>query len=110
VVPSCICPLSFHNVTPGTSSLLRLSLFYSIDMIELLLPCEFDTLQYSWVKATIDICTFADYFVAKKREGPAKAIRGGGEQVSIKISQRNLDCPKFDPTISLLTWPRPYSY
>jgi hypothetical protein len=25
-------------------------LFYSIDMIELLLPCGFDTLEYSWVK------------------------------------------------------------
>jgi hypothetical protein len=35
-------------------------------MIELLLPCGFDTLEYSWVKATIDICTLADYSVAKK--------------------------------------------
>jgi hypothetical protein len=37
-------------------------------MIELLLPCGFDTLEYSWVKATIDICTLADYSVAKKRQ------------------------------------------
>jgi hypothetical protein len=35
-------------------------------MIELLLPCGFDTLEYFWVKATIDICTLADYSVAKK--------------------------------------------
>jgi hypothetical protein len=37
-------------------------------MIELLLSSEFDTLKYSWVKATIDICTLADYFVAKKHQ------------------------------------------
>jgi hypothetical protein len=37
-------------------------------MIELLLPCGFDTLEYSWVKATIDICMLADYSVAKKRQ------------------------------------------
>jgi hypothetical protein len=30
-------------------------------MIELLFPCE-----YSWVNATIDICTLADYSVAKE--------------------------------------------
>jgi hypothetical protein len=35
-------------------------------MIELLLLCGFDTLGYSWVKATISICTLADYYVAKK--------------------------------------------
>jgi hypothetical protein len=35
-------------------------------MIELLLPYGFDTLEYSWVNATIDNCTLADYFVAKK--------------------------------------------
>jgi hypothetical protein len=35
-------------------------------MIELLLPYGFDTLEYSWVKATIRICTLADYSVAKK--------------------------------------------
>jgi hypothetical protein len=43
-------------------------LFYSIDMIELLLPCGFDTLKYSWVKDTIDICTLTDYSVAKKHQ------------------------------------------
>jgi hypothetical protein len=37
-------------------------------MIELLLPYGFDTLEYSWVKATISICTLADYSVAKKRQ------------------------------------------
>jgi hypothetical protein len=35
-------------------------------MIELLFPCGFDTLEYSWVKATIDFYTLADYSVAKK--------------------------------------------
>jgi hypothetical protein len=35
-------------------------------MIELLLPCGFDTMEYSWAKATIGICTLADYSVAKK--------------------------------------------
>jgi hypothetical protein len=37
-------------------------------MIELLLPYGFDTLEYSWVKATIVICTLADYSVAKKHQ------------------------------------------
>jgi hypothetical protein len=37
-------------------------------MIELLLPCGFDTLEYSWVKATVDIFTLVDYSVAKKRQ------------------------------------------
>jgi hypothetical protein len=45
-----------------------LSLFYSIDMIELLLPYRFDTLEYSSVKATIGICTLTDYSMAKKRQ------------------------------------------
>jgi hypothetical protein len=35
-------------------------------MIELLIPYEFDTLEYSWVNATIGICTPVDYFVANK--------------------------------------------
>jgi hypothetical protein len=35
-------------------------------MIELLLPYGFDTLEYSWVKATIGICMLVDYSVAKK--------------------------------------------
>jgi hypothetical protein len=41
---------------------------YSIDMIELLLPCGFNTLEYSWVKATIAIYTHAYYSVAKKHQ------------------------------------------
>jgi hypothetical protein len=41
-------------------------LVYSIDMIELLLPYGFNTLEYSWVKATIGICTLADYSMPKK--------------------------------------------
>jgi hypothetical protein len=39
-------------------------------MIELLLPCGFDTLEYSWVKATIGIYTLVDYSVAKKCQQP----------------------------------------
>jgi hypothetical protein len=35
-------------------------------MIELLLAYGFDTVEYSWVKATIGIYTLADYSVAKK--------------------------------------------
>jgi hypothetical protein len=46
--------------------LLRLSLFYSIDIIELLFLYGFDTLEYSWMKATVGICTLVDYSVAKK--------------------------------------------
>jgi hypothetical protein len=37
-------------------------------MIELLLPCGIDTLEYSWVKATIGIYTLADNSVAKKHQ------------------------------------------
>jgi hypothetical protein len=37
-------------------------------MIELLLPYGFDTLEYSWVKATIGICTLVDYSVSKKHQ------------------------------------------
>jgi hypothetical protein len=37
-------------------------------MIALLLPYGFDTLKYSWVKATIGICTLADYSMAKKHQ------------------------------------------
>jgi hypothetical protein len=35
-------------------------------MIELPLPYGFDTLEYSWVKATIGICMLTYYSVAKK--------------------------------------------
>jgi hypothetical protein len=42
-------------------------------MIELLLPCGFDTLEYSWVKATFGICTLTDYSVAKKCQHPPPA-------------------------------------
>jgi hypothetical protein len=61
------------------------SLLYSIDMIELLHACGFDTLEYSWVKATIGICTLADYSVSKKlqqawRRAP-KAARKGASNI-----------------------------
>jgi hypothetical protein len=44
-------------------------------MIELLLPCGFDTLEYPSVKVIIDICMLADYSVAKKYQhklGPSE--------------------------------------
>jgi hypothetical protein len=37
-------------------------------MIELLLSTGFDTLEYSWVKATIGISTLANYYVARKHQ------------------------------------------
>jgi hypothetical protein len=43
-------------------------------MIELLLPYGLDTLEYSWVNATIGICTLADYSVAKKCQQLGKDI------------------------------------
>jgi hypothetical protein len=43
-------------------------LFYSIDIIKLLLPYGFDTLEYSWVKATIAIYMLANYSVSKKHQ------------------------------------------
>jgi hypothetical protein len=43
-------------------------------MIELLLPCGFDTGEYAWEKATIDICTLVDYSVAKKCQQAANAL------------------------------------
>jgi hypothetical protein len=45
-------------------------------MIELLLPYGFDTLDYSWVKATIGIYTLADYFVARKHQQCHSMKRG----------------------------------
>jgi hypothetical protein len=47
-------------------------------MIELLLPYGFDTLEYSWVKVTIDICTLADYSGAKKCQHAALFTAGSG--------------------------------
>jgi hypothetical protein len=35
-------------------------------MIELPFPYGYDTLEYSWVKATIDICMLAGYSIAKE--------------------------------------------
>jgi hypothetical protein len=43
-------------------------------MIELLLPCGFDTQEYSWMKAIIGICTLADYSVAKKYQQIPSAL------------------------------------
>jgi hypothetical protein len=45
-------------------------------MIELLHLCGFDTLEYSWVKATIGICTLVEYSMAKKRQQIAYSKMG----------------------------------
>jgi hypothetical protein len=47
-------------------------------MIELLLHCGFDTLEYSWVKGTIGICTLADYSVAKKHQHGCNSSSSAG--------------------------------
>jgi hypothetical protein len=57
-------------------------------MIELLLPYGFDTLKYSWVKATIDIYTLADYSVAKKCQ-QAFWRRCRGSQLILSIYRVN---------------------
>jgi hypothetical protein len=43
-------------------------------MLGLWLPYGFDSLEYSWLKVTIGICTLADYFVGKKRQQPFNTI------------------------------------
>jgi hypothetical protein len=57
-------------------------------MIQLLLPCGFDTLEYSWVKATIGICMPADYSVAKKCQ-QAFWRRSRGSQLILSIRRVN---------------------
>jgi hypothetical protein len=57
-------------------------------MMELLLPYGFDTLEYSWVKATIGICILADYSVAKKRQ-QAFWRRCQGSQLILSICRVN---------------------
>jgi hypothetical protein len=47
-------------------------------MIELLLPCGFNTLEYSWVKATISICMLANYSMAKKCQQRIEVIGSNG--------------------------------
>jgi hypothetical protein len=56
----------FHFCDVSASSLKARAHWPDIDMIELLLSYGFDTLEYSWVKVTIDICTLAYYSMAKK--------------------------------------------
>jgi hypothetical protein len=68
-------------------------------MIELLLPCGFDTLEYSWVKGTIGICTLADYSVAKKHQ-----------QCSVVVHCRlALEQPGFDMETSADRWSELYA-
>jgi hypothetical protein len=57
-------------------------------MIELLLSYGFNTLEYSWVKATIGICMLADYSVAKKCQ-QAFCRRCWGSQLILSIYRVN---------------------
>jgi hypothetical protein len=58
-------------------------------MIELLLPYGFDTLEYSWVNATIGIYMLANYSVAKKRQ-QAFWRRCRGSQLILSICRVNM--------------------
>jgi hypothetical protein len=57
-------------------------------MIELLLPCGFNTLKYSWVKATVGICMLANYSVAKKCQ-QAFWRRCQGSKLTLSICRVN---------------------
>jgi hypothetical protein len=63
-------------------------------MIELLLPCGFGTLEYSWVKATIGICTLVDYSVAKKCQQPAYLKLA--DKLIFLIHANDTSCLSFD--------------
>jgi hypothetical protein len=74
-------------------------------MIELLLPYGFDTLEYSWVKATIGICTLADYYVAKKLQHPC-GLDGGWYPPGTSmggLQRRSVGLSSGQP---LRSWPR----
>jgi hypothetical protein len=78
VVPPCVYPLSSHNITPTKySNVCYVYPYFIIDMIELLLPSGFDTLEYSGIKATIGICTLADNSMAKKHQQTSMAPLSG---------------------------------
>jgi hypothetical protein len=57
-------------------------------MIELLLPCGFDTLEYSWVKDTIGIHTLTNYSMTKKQQ-QAFWHRCWGSQIILSICRVN---------------------
>jgi hypothetical protein len=59
-----------------------------MDMIELLLPCGFDTQEYSWVRAIIGIFELVDYSVAKKRQ-QAFWLHYQGSQLILSICRVN---------------------
>jgi hypothetical protein len=49
-------------------------------MIELLLPCGFDTMEYSWVKVRIGISMVVDYSVAMKHQHYCNSWSSRGSQ------------------------------
>jgi hypothetical protein len=64
-----------------------LFLFYRYDRVTA--SYGFDTLEYSWVKAPIGICTLADYSVARKRQ-QAFWHRCRGSQLILSICRVNM--------------------
>jgi hypothetical protein len=55
-----------------------------------MLPYRFDTLEYSWVKATIGICMLTEYFVAKKHQ------QRSTRECRPQRSRQNMFAQKFD--------------
>jgi hypothetical protein len=73
-------------------------------MIELLLPCEFNTLKYCWVKATIGIYTLIDYYVAKKRQHrPTSGVWMASLHLDGIVTEWYCD---LECDVGLLTWTR----
>jgi hypothetical protein len=65
-------------------------------MIELLLPDGFDTLEYSWVKSTIGICTLADYSMAKKCQQFVAYVEKHNLSLALLKCQMIVSCPGGD--------------
>jgi hypothetical protein len=71
-------------------------------MIELLLPCGFDTLEYSWVKTTIVICTPADYSVAKKLQHTSDQEHSGTKKNTRKSNHYEPTFSVWDSTVHVI--------
>jgi hypothetical protein len=54
-------------------------------MTELLLPCGFNTLEYSWVKTTIGMCTLTDYSVAKNTNKLSSVVAREASQFYLSV-------------------------
>jgi hypothetical protein len=60
-----------------------------MDIVVFLLPFGFDTLEYSWVKTTIGICTLTNYSVAKECK-QTLWCRCWGSQLILSIRRVNM--------------------